>query len=233
MNYVAYFTRRRIYRYGMLIFGILFILILLITFYGQYAGTFVIEVDDDAYDRGIILSVEKTFQNPTPSLLSDPAVNVRDITYSWLNIDKAVNTDGNYKDEYYDYIAYTFYIKNTGTETSDVLAFLDIDSVTNNVDKAMRVLIIEDGVNKTMYMKPDDVVIDYPMPEVVETIEFVDDTRVFLRRINALRPGQIKKYTVLVWLEGHDPDCTVDIMSGRIKMHMSFSIDKVYDEEEE
>ena len=33
-----------------------------------------------------------------------------------------------------------------------------------------------------------------------------------------LMPGEIDKYTVVIWLEGEDPECVNDILGGTIEM---------------
>ena len=37
-------------------------------------------------------------------------------------------------------------------------------------------------------------------------------------------PGDKDKYTIVIWLEGNDPDCIDDIIGGTIKFGMDFSI---------
>ena len=34
------------------------------------------------------------------------------------------------------------------------------------------------------------------------------------------KPGDIDKFTIVIWLEGDDPDCIDNILGGEIKMHM-------------
>lgn len=36
--------------------------------------------------------------------------------------------------------------------------------------------------------------------------------------------GQMDKYTVVIWLEGNDPDCTDAILGGMIRLSMNISI---------
>ena len=36
--------------------------------------------------------------------------------------------------------------------------------------------------------------------------------------------GDIDKYTIVVWLEGNDPECIDDIIGGRVKLAMHFQI---------
>ena len=35
-----------------------------------------------------------------------------------------------------------------------------------------------------------------------------------------MNPGDIDKFTIVIWLEGDDPDCLNNLIGGEIKMHM-------------
>jgi hypothetical protein len=35
------------------------------------------------------------------------------------------------------------------------------------------------------------------------------------------QPGEVDKYTVVIWLEGNDPECINDIIGGELKMQMN------------
>lgn len=217
-----FITKKLILRIGMIIFGIASALIAIITYYGQNAGNFVMEIDPNAYRRGIVLSADEEFLSPSPRLLSDAIINVRDMTYDWLKIDEAIATDGNYADPDYKYIAYTLYIQNIGDETCDVNMNATIVSLQKGLDGAIRFLVIEDETLEKMYMKPDTVETEYvDMPEAEH---FVSDITIMNGEITNFKPYQIKKYTILVWLEGQDPDCADEILGGRIKLRLLFSI---------
>jgi archaellum component FlaG (FlaF/FlaG flagellin family) len=217
-----FITKKLILRIGMIIFGIASALIAIITYYGQNAGNFVMEIDPNAYRRGIVLSADEEFLSPSPRLLSDAIINVRDMTYDWLKIDEAIATDGNYADPDYKYIAYTLYIQNIGDETCDVNMNATIVSLQKGLDGAIRFLVIEDETLEKMYMKPDTVETEYvDMPEAEH---FVSDITIMNGEITNFKPYQIKKYTIIVWLEGQDPDCTDEILGGKIKLRLLFSI---------
>ena len=217
-----FLTRKLILRAGIIIFGIASAIIAIITYYGQNAGNFVMEIDPDAYRRGIVLSSDEEFLSPSPRLLSDAITNVRDITYDWLKVDEAIATDGNYVDPDYKYIAYTLYIQNIGDETCDVNLNTSFVSIQNGLDAAIRFLIIEDGILEKMYMKPDTVEAEYH--DLPEAEHFISDTTIMNSEISNFKPYQIKKFTVITWLEGQDPDCTDAILGGRIKIRLLFSI---------
>ena len=208
--------------------GLLSVIFILITFYGQQAGNFVMTVDHDAYKRGIVLSNDETFSNAQARLMTRPVGEARDMTYSWLKIEEVSATTGNYSDPDYDYVAYTFYLQNNGIEAVDIIYHIRITDVYKGMDEAIRVLVIEEGV-ETIYQKPDHnpgggVLISYPY-ELQSTDNFLSETIVTRKRVSNFTPGQIRKFSVVMWIEGTDPDCTDDILGGMIKLQMNFSID--------
>ena len=209
--------------------GILSVIFILITFYGQQAGNFVMTVDYDAYKRGIVLSNDESFNNAQARLMTKPVGEARDMTYSWLKIEEVSATTGNYKDPDYDYVAYTFYLQNNGVEAVNIIYHIRITDTYKGMDEAIRVLVIEEGV-ETIYQKPDNnpgggVLISYPL-ELQRTEKFLSETIVTRKRISNFTPGQIRKFSVVMWIEGTDPDCTDDILGGMIKLQMNFSIEK-------
>ena len=38
-----------------------------------------------------------------------------------------------------------------------------------------------------------------------------------------LAPGEFDKITVVIWIEGDDPDCVDALIGGQLKMHMSIT----------
>jgi hypothetical protein len=216
-------VRTTVVTIGLVITAFLSLAIGVITFYGQHAGNFVMSIDPDAFTRGIILSSDEEFLAPSPRLLANPVVDVKDITYSWLKLSEVKATDGDYIDNDYRYVAYTFYVKNIGSETVDVGYSLRITDVYKNVDEAVRILIIEDDEKERMFQKPDQVPYNYPN-DIPEATYFLNDVVVVEDRIPNLRPNMYKKYSVVMWLEGEDPDCLDEILGGMIKIQMKFDI---------
>ena len=39
------------------------------------------------------------------------------------------------------------------------------------------------------------------------------------------KPGDVDKYTILMWVEGNDPECVNEILGGHMKMSMTFSVE--------
>jgi hypothetical protein len=43
-------------------------------------------------------------------------------------------------------------------------------------------------------------------------------------RIDNLDPGECTKYTIVVWLEGNDPDCIDWLIGGQLKVDMLMNV---------
>ena len=219
--------RNRIVTLGIIISGMLSVAFAIITFYGQNAGNFVISVDEAARIRGILISEEPTFEQQLSRLMTNPVEEARDMTYSWLKIEEVEATNGNYTDPDHDYLAYTFYVQNSGNETVDITYYIRITEVHRRLDHAVRILVIEDGV-QTMYQMPDrtDEFGNPPYyPDIMpESVPFLTQQMVMRRTFTNFKPGQIKKFSVIMWLEGYDPDTTDEIIGGRIRLTMNFTV---------
>ena len=240
MNFYKYVKNRKLYRIGMLLSAAIFVLLAFLTFYGQNSGNFVMTVDEDAYKRGLALCENKDFDTMNQWLTAAPVEDVRDITYLSIeeDLDKVLSTDGpflDYVDDITKYLGFTFYLKNTGSEACDFIYEIKITDEIKNVSKAIRILIIVDGENKnlyesfTIYQAPDETDYEYPsyMPE---STMFLDDKIVCENIVKNLVPGKPKKFSIIMWLEGEDPECVSDLFGGKIKLSMTFSIDSQQDE---
>ena len=42
-----------------------------------------------------------------------------------------------------------------------------------------------------------------------------------------LSPEEYDKFTIVVWLEGDDPDCVNKIIGGEIKLHMEINQERI------
>jgi hypothetical protein len=49
-----------------------------------------------------------------------------------------------------------------------------------------------------------------------------DGSQIIKKRVYDLQPGDFIKYTVVMWIEGNDIDCTNERMNDRIRMNMEF-----------
>jgi hypothetical protein len=62
-------------------------------------------------------------------------------------------------------------------------------------------------------------------------ISFEDDVTVASGRQVKVAPTDVHKYTVILWLEGDDPDCTNELIGGHLGLEMNFRMIKVHEAE--
>ena len=55
------------------------------------------------------------------------------------------------------------------------------------------------------------------------TILFYENARPVLENRANFKPGDIDKMTVVIWLEGDDPECVDNILGGEIKISMNIT----------
>lgn len=207
-------------RRGLMIVAMFLIMVVAITYLVSYfydkMGSFTIKVNKyDMARQGITLSETPDIDNPKSRLNADIKVDMYNI--SGLDLPKDLDEhDGSHNGD--NYIAYTFYLANSGSDTVAVKYSLDMSNITKNVDSAIRVRIYEDG-EATDYAKRktngEPEAGTTPFPGALVAAEGT---------IPAFSPGDKRKYTVVIWLEGDDPDCVNDIIGGSMKFEMNFNI---------
>lgn len=179
------------------------------------AGNFTVWIGDEDINL-ITLSDTADFENCSTMLEADIIDQMDNITKSWMpdNLDEI---DGCHNGD--EYIAYTFYLKNAGKNEIDYLSTIDIHAVTLEADNAVRVMVIKNG-EETVYAKAQKGS-NEPEPD---TVPFLSNTKVLENTTEAFAPGDVDKYTVVIWLEGNDPECVDDIRGGVVKMSMNFKV---------
>lgn len=204
----------------------LFLIVLLLYLFSLFSangiGRFTVSSSDG--ERGLILSEMEDFAEYTALLHGDPYEKMDNITYSWMPTDMHEHEGGAHNGK--NYLAYTFYVKNTGTEEIDYRAYITIEHLKLAVDEAVRVQVYKNG-ESTVYAKQakdgsPEVDPEFTTTPFVDTVTICDFDR------NGFVVDEIDKYTVVCWLEGEDPECVDDILGGELKMSMTF---EVYDEE--
>lgn len=116
-------------------------------------------------------------------------------------------------------IAYTFYLQNVGEKELSYEYNLVISNISNQLDEAIRVRLYVDGV-PTDYAKTAS---DGSGAEP-GTTEFYSANIVAKGRTDNFKSGDITKFTVVVWIEGDDPDCVDDRIGGEMKLEMNTSV---------
>ncbi len=210
--------RRKITLKTVKIVGLILFLVLLILFVIlriiYNGGRFTITLDPNfALKTGLVIYEDKEEKRSQRRLFAKEVEFMDNISVKWLPKDIDSQKDGSHNGE--NYIAYTFYVENTGERTIDYWYEVDIDDVTRNVDEAIRVMIYRNG-ESTLYGKLNG---DTKTAETGTTPFYSDDIAVLEERTQ-MSPNTVDKFTIVVFLEGDDPDCLNNLIGGEIKMHM-------------
>lgn len=180
------------------------------------SGNFSISLDRNLYyQRGLIIYEHPDYKVYRSELHAQTVEALDNISYKWLPDDLHEHIGGSHNGE--NYIAYTFYIENQGDMVSDYWAEIEIVDVIKNVDDAIRVRVYKNDEVVTYAKRGSD-----GNPES-DTVPFLSDTLIALEHVQNFKPGDIDKYTVVIWLEGSDPECTDNILGGEIKIQMNFN----------
>ncbi|MGN1378889.1 MAG: hypothetical protein ACI4XR_00590 [Bacilli bacterium] len=203
----------KILKLGLMILLIILIFTFIILSVVYKGGKFTVSLDSRlALDSKIVIYEDNELKEPQKKLSARDMEFMDNISIDWLPKD-IDNHNGSHNGE--NYIAYTFYIENEGDETINYWYSIIIDDVIKNVDEASRVMIYLNG-EKTVYAKLNS----YTKVEEIGTKAFYDKDTAVLEQRKDFSPGMVDKFTIVIWLEGDDPDCTDNILGGEIKMHM-------------
>ena len=216
-------TRKKIVKVSKIVLLILMLLLLLSYFIFGFiynSGTFSITLDKNLFmDRGVIIYDDPDYKVFRSELYADAVEEFDNISYKWLPSDLDNSKGGSHNGD--NYVAYTFFVENQGTEAVDYWSQILIDDVVKHVDEAVRIRVYKNG-NEITYAK----VSRNGNPEK-DTQSFISDQEVSLDHIQNFKPGDIDKYTIVIWLEGNDPECTDNILGGEIKIHMEFNSENI------
>ena len=164
-------------------------------------GKFTITLDKRlSSESGIVIYEDSEIKESKRKLSARDLEFMDNISIDW--IPKNIDTESNGSHNGENYIAYTFYIENEGEEAINYWYSIIIDDVIKNVDEAARVMVYLNGDRR------------------VYTLPFYIKDEAVLEQRKDFKPGNIDKFTIVIWLEGDDPDCIDNILGGEIKMHM-------------
>lgn len=199
----------------LLLFLIVIYIVLKVTYSG---GSFSVSLaDNESLDSG--MAVFESEKDPTPKrrLKAKNVQFMDNISIKWLpeNINK--EAEGSHNGD--NYIAYTFYVENQGNSIFNYWYELSIDDVVKNVDEAIRVMIYIND-EKTVYAKTNHL----NGKAEKDTVAFNEDYESAILDVRKnMAPGEQDRVTVVIWIEGDDPDCVDALIGGEIKMHMNIT----------
>lgn len=140
------------------------------------------------------------------------------------------------------FYSFSFWLVNNSERAVDVDMRMNIDEMTiatndtgNHIDEAVRVMIIEgepllsDGAY-VVYKKPEKNAENQKLLDdnvkYGNTVDFESDLCIFNREgelgFPNLAEGETRRFTVVIWLEGHDAECIDDIRADALKMSIDF-----------
>lgn len=210
----------RIVKISLLSLLLLLIVIYILLQVNYSEGSFSVSLsNNDTLESGITLF--ETLDDPTPKrrLFANNIQFMDNISIKWLpeDIDSG-GYEGSHNGD--NYIAYSFYLENRGTQVINYWYSMIVDDVIKNVDEAIRIQIYLNG-EPTLYAKKN-YLNNEPEKDTIKFREDKDGTIILQQRKN-FNPGDLDRFTIVVWVEGDDPECVDALIGGMLKMHMSIT----------
>ena len=208
----------------MKLLGSLLVMLLVVTsllfvisaLYNQ-SGSFTVTVNKVEMTKyGLSLSESRDMTHMTSHLNAKISESITNIS-SEIIPDNVDEIDGVHNGA--NYIAYTFYLRNSGEVAVPCEYAVNMSNTTNGLDEAIRLRLYVNG-EPTTYAKTKR---DGSGPEP-GTTPFYSSTVMAKGRMEELAPGEVVKFTVVLWIEGPDPDCLDPLVGGQLKAEMSIGI---------
>lgn len=193
------------------------VILFLAAFAQEKMGNFTINLNRlELYRKGIAIADDPYFRNPTARLTAGTVADATNISIDDLP-DDLDSVDGGHNGE--NYMAYTYYVRNAGKEDVWYNARITLDSCSKGAEQAVRVALWRNG-ECTVYAMPS------ASGEPEEgCVNFLDDKTVCAYREENFLVGNVDKYTVVIWMEGDDPECVDKIVGGSVEFTMRIDAD--------
>ena len=213
----GYNQRMKLLKAMLLMLLVIAVILYVISALYSNSGSFTVSIDKTEMTKyGLSLSESREMTHLSSQLnvkISESLVNIASEELP-ANIDEV---DGVHNGE--NYIAYTFYLQNRGEVEVPVEYSVDMSNITQGIDEAIRLRLYVNG-EPTTYAKTKR---DGTGPEP-GTTPFFSSTVMTKARIETLAPGEVVKYTVVIWIEGTDPECVDALIGGVMKIEMKMNI---------
>lgn len=198
------------------VIGILFIA----AFAQEKMGNFTINLNRlELYRKGISIADNGDFDGATARLVANTVQDATNISIDDIPAD-VDGVDGGHNGK--NYMAYTYYVRNAGKEDLGYIASITLDSCAKGAEKAVRIAVYQNG-ERIVYAAPAD---DGGTEDGCEN--FLSDKIVCQYENKDFLVGNVDRYTIVIWMEGDDPDCVDAIIGGSVQFSMS--IDADYDD---
>lgn len=179
-------------------------------------GNLTIFVDRSSVTKSLSLSESKNLSNPQGKIYGPSLDNAWDTGEDFIPGDLYL-LDGNNSGT--NYLAYTFYVFNSGIENLDYSMRFSIDNTSKDLDEAIRVrFYVNDEL--TTYAKKNKTTGESENG----TVAFESDDVITSHTITDFEPEEVTKYSIVIWVEGDDVDCTNKKIGGSISLSIAFSV---------
>jgi len=219
------YKRKLFARIVKIVFLLLLILIsiLYLFLYIVYdGGRFTVTLDKQMQSqKNVFLSETGKIGERTRKLTAETIDYMDNIDKKWII--KGIDTEADGSHNHDNYIAYSFYVVNSGKEEVNYWYEIDLDDTVRNVDEAIRVMVFRNG-KETTYAKKSRVT----GKAEPGTKKFYSKSIMVLEQRKKFKPKSKDHFTIVIWIEGNDPECKNDLIGGEIKMHMDFTEEHVY-----
>lgn len=148
------------------------------------------------------------------TLTAPPAIGAVDTQYS--EIPEGVDEGMGSKNTDY-YFAYSFYLMGVGERgTLNYNLAMSLESQTNGIGDAMRIMIIRNGGERTVYSKAGGPIYsgDRSRPEEKSVVGYTEPfrrNRYIIVEAYEIAAGGFDKFTIVMWIDGWE---SVDSMKG-------------------
>ena len=216
---------KKILKIAILVLLLFFLILYFVVGVFYNNGNFSVTLDRNLYfDKGLLIYDDVNYKVYRSELNAESPESFDNISGHWLPDNLHDSVGGSHNGD--NYLAYTFYIENEGEEVSDYYYEIVIDDVIKNVDEAVRIRVYTDDGNYVTYAKES-----VEGTAESDTVTFLSDRIVAREHVANFNPGDINKYTIVMWIEGSDPECTDNILGGEFKIHLDFK-SQIIDEKE-
>lgn len=237
MQWTERLKAMRISKWAILVLAIAIVIFTVVTIYGANIGNFIISVKDqnDRGDVKLLLSQYQDYSAASPVISAQGLREQADTTKSAIPKEsELVKNVGPHNDEIFKrYMAFSFFLINRSEGMIDYNYTFDIKSDSSFLYEVMRVWIIESDVsgnisNNTIYAyhETEENEAKYRAnigPEYYETTDYVNQTQIAKQQRKNFAVDDVVKFTVVIWLEGHDPLCTNELIGATLKCSMDFA----------
>ena len=186
-------------------------------FMQEKMGNFTINLDRlELYRRGVAIADNGDFDGATARLTAATVKDATNISIEDLP-DDLDSQDGDHNGK--NYMAYTYYVRNAGKEDLSYIARITLDSCSKGAENAVRIAVWRNG-ERVVYAEPAA-----DGKNEKDCTNFLSDDVVCEYNEENFLVGNVDKYTIVIWMEGDDPECVDSIIGGSVELSMHIDSD--------